>query len=114
KLSVLRRNSRLDLAAKIRAQSLLRQAQLNHGNPGPTLATILRQVGYRSSLSGELLAADYPTSVDTVSAWMSSTIHRTIISNRNYREMGAAVIHTPTGSPFRVISVVIVAKNSGL
>lgn len=113
-LPALRRNARLDLAAQIRAKALINEARLNHGTKATSVSAILRRVGYRARISGELLAADYPTSVGTVTAWMGSTPHRSIILSRRLNEFGVAVIHTPKGTPFRIIVVVVVAERSGL
>lgn len=114
RLPALRRNAQLDLAAQIRAKALINEARLNHGPKATSVSAILRRVGYRSRVNGELLAADYPTSVGTVSAWMRSTPHRSIVLNKRFNDFGMAVIHTPRGTPFRIIVVVVVAQRAGL
>lgn len=109
-----RRSIRLDQAAKMRAQALLTQARLNHGFRASSASTIARRVGYPARTVGELLAADYMTSRDTVRAWQHSAPHRSILLNRTFQDYGIAVVHTPPGSPFKVIIVVLVARKAGL
>jgi hypothetical protein len=49
-------------------------------------------VGYNYSFAGENLAKNYPTSQATVDAWMNSPTHRENILNKEYTDVGFAVM----------------------
>ncbi len=110
----LRLNVRLNTVARLRAQDIIRASKLSHGTKTTTVSAIMRQVGYQATASGEMIAADYQTATEMVSAWSQSLNHRNILLGKKYQDIGIAIVKNPSGYPFSTLVVVVVGKRSGL
>jgi uncharacterized protein YkwD len=105
-LDRLRRNIRLDTAARRHAADMVRRKYFSHYTPaGRDVADRARRAGYiRSDCSwrvGEVLAwgvAGRSTAAATVRAWMDSPTHRRILVSSRYSDLG---VGTVAGTPDR-------------
>jgi len=113
-LPTLRRDVRLETAARIRSNIIIRQATINHGGRTTKATVVIRQVGYHARRSGELLAADFRTAQDTVAAWEYSPNHRYILYDRRFKDIGVAITRNHRGQSFGIVVVVILGQRSGL
>lgn len=92
-LSPLREDSRLDNAAYLKAQDMLRSNYWAHVSPSGVQPWHWFDVaGYRYAAAGENLAKGFSTSSGTMAAWMASPEHRDNILNTNYSDVGFAVV----------------------
>lgn len=86
-------NDDLSQAAFLKAQDMLDQQYWAHTSPGGIPPwKWFADVGYNYSYAGENLAKNYPTAQATVDAWMGSETHRANILNREYVDVGFAVV----------------------
>lgn len=93
-LSPLRMNASLQLAAKHKAEAMIREQYWAHTNPetGQTPWSYIDETGYTYALAGENLAKGFQSSVTLVNAWMQSKPHRDNLLNPDYQEIGVYVI----------------------
>lgn len=94
-LPVLLENSLLDNSALNKASDLVNKNYWSHTSPdGKEFWVFLNQVGYSYLDAGENLARGYFDASSVVDSWMQSESHRLNILNRNYKEMGIAILDT--------------------
>ncbi len=88
-LPILRRNSTLDAAAKLKAEHMANNEYFAHYSPdGVSPWYWFSQAGYNFVHAGENLAIHFTDSSEIVEAWMDSPTHRANIMNGNYTEIG--------------------------
>lgn len=92
-LSDLHLNDKLSQAAFLKAQNMFGEQYWSHESPDGTPPwKWLGDVGYSYSYAGENLARNYATAQAAVNAWMKSPTHRENILNKEYTEVGFAVM----------------------
>lgn len=109
-LAPLRENTTLEKAAQAKAQDILAKGYFAHQSPdGKTPWYWFLQAGYKYLYAGENLAIDFVESTDVVQAWLASPGHRANIENKNYRDIGIAVVTGKFGGdasgPDRIVVV---------
>ena len=88
-LGTLKRNAKLDAAAKLKAEHMAEKGYFAHFSPnGVSPWYWFRQVNYNFVNAGENLAIHFTDSDEVVEAWMNSPTHRANIINKNYTEIG--------------------------
>ena len=94
-LASLSRNSKLENAAKAKAQDMFNKDYWAHYAPdgSTTPWQFITASGYSYKYAGENLAKDFDTSSGVVDAWMNSSSHRANIVNGNYKNMGIVAIN---------------------
>jgi len=101
-LEVLKNNQFLERAAYFKGEDMLKGQYFSHtSHLGVTPWEWFKKVGYHYTYAGENLAMNFITADDAVRAWMESALHRENIMNRNYKDIGIAVLQgklqgTPT------------------
>lgn len=92
-LSKLQENEALDKAAAAKAANMFSENYWAHFAPsGKTPWDFIQSSGYHFTYAGENLAKNFYKSDDVVSAWMNSPTHRDNLLNRNYKDIGIAVV----------------------
>lgn len=92
-LSPLSVNQKLVLAAQKKAQDMIKKGYFAHTSPdGLSPWYWLDNTGYKYITAGENLAKDFTDSIYLHDAWMESSSHKANILNKNYREIGIAVV----------------------
>jgi len=96
KLNPLCMNSALNEAALARAQDMEQNNYFGHTSPdGTTPWHYIRETGYYYTIAGENLASMFDASPhDVVGAWLESDTHRDNIFNKNFTQVGVAIIET--------------------
>lgn len=93
-LSPLVINGQLNEAAQRKAGDMFAFNYWSHISPsGRNPWSFFQEVGYRYLYAGENLARDFMDSQDVVEAWMNSATHRDNLLNKNYQEIGLAVVN---------------------
>ncbi|GAB3461673.1 hypothetical protein GCM10027570_47630 [Streptomonospora sediminis] len=88
----LRRDDRLDAAARGHARGMARRGELDHtGNDGGGPGDRAAAKGYRQ-WSGELIAAGQQSADQTLRAWRTSAGHRRILLDCGHSELGTGVV----------------------
>lgn len=88
-LGLLRRNTTLDAAAKLKADDMAKNGYFAHYSPsGVSPWYWFDQAGYDYLQAGENLAVHFTESSEVVEAWMKSPTHRANIMNGQYVEIG--------------------------
>lgn len=91
--SALRYDEQLSSAAFLKAQDMFKKQYWAHTAPdGTTPWQWFGEAGYNYSYAGENLAKNFTTTRATVAAWMASAHHRENILNKNYTDVGFAVM----------------------
>lgn len=86
-------DEKLSSAAYLKAQDMFRQQYWAHNAPdGTTPWKWLGDAGYNYAYAGENLAKNFTTTQSTVAAWMASKHHRENILNKQYSDVGFAVM----------------------
>lgn len=86
-------NEKLNQAAALKAQNMFAENYWAHFAPsGKDPWGFILSSGYKFSYAGENLARNFYNSEDVVRAWMNSPTHKDNIVNKNYREIGVAVV----------------------
>jgi uncharacterized protein YkwD len=98
-LPALRRNARLEAAARRHSTDMVKRRYFEHVSPtGATVADRVKSTGYLSGVRSWALGEDIgwgtgplasPRAI--VQSWMNSPPHRAVILNRTYREAGVGV-----------------------
>jgi uncharacterized protein YkwD len=92
-LSSLQLNDKLSQAAYMKAQNMFKEQYWAHDSPsGVKPWKWFGDVSYSYSYAGENLAKNYPTAEATVDAWMKSATHRENVLNKEYMDVGFAVV----------------------
>lgn len=110
-LGELKMNSQLKQAAEAKAKDMLKNDYFAHTSPkGVTPWHWLKQSGYQYSFAGENLAINYETAESQHKAWMKSPTHRANILNKNYQEVGIAVVEGKIDGKDALITVQVFAS----
>lgn len=92
-LPPLSENPVLDRAAALKAADMMQKNYFAHTSPDGTDPWHWFKVsGYNYRFAGENLAIGYVDSQEVNQAWLDSPTHRANILNRNYKEIGIAVL----------------------
>lgn len=92
KLSPLSANSRLAMAAQMKADDMAQKGYFSHTSPeGLTPWFWFEKTGYKFVYAGENLAINFHDTNDVNNAWMASPAHRSNILNRYFTEVGIGV-----------------------
>jgi len=92
-LPVLVENEKLNQSAFLKAKDILEKDYFSHFSPeGLSPWHWFRLTGYHYQLAGENLAIGFLDSKEVHDAWMASPSHRQNILNKDYQEVGIAVL----------------------
>lgn len=92
-LPVLKLNPKLELAAQQKAQDILLKDYFAHQSPdGLTPWYWFEKVGYDYQYAGENLAIGFLDSEEVSQAWLESPSHRANLLNKDYKEIGLAIV----------------------
>lgn len=93
-LSLLTINSQLSEAAQKKAAHMFQNNYWSHFAPdGTSPWDFIKQSGYSYEFAGENLAKNFLFSQNVVDAWMDSPTHRANLLNKEYKEVGFAVVN---------------------
>lgn len=85
-------NTKLDQAARLKAQDMVLNDYFAHTSPaGISPWHWFSKSGYDYQLAGENLAIDFNDAQAVIKAWMNSPSHRANILNPNFSEIGVAI-----------------------
>lgn len=94
-LSALSINASLSEAAQAKALDMVNRNYWSHNTPDNKEPWVfIASTGYKYQTAGENLAFGFPTSSDTVLAWMNSPGHRANILNNSYTEVGFGIANS--------------------
>ena len=94
-LGALKINSSLSEAAQAKALDMVNRNYWSHNTPDNKEPWVfIASTGYKYQTAGENLAFGFPTSSDTVIAWMNSPGHRANILNESYTEVGFGIANS--------------------
>ena len=86
-------NDKLSAAASDKAQDMLKNQYFAHISPdGKTPWDFIKANNYDYAYAGENLSIGYNNDQELHSAWMNSETHRDNIMNKNYDEIGLAIV----------------------
>ncbi len=89
----LKENSKLDEAAYLKANDILEKDYFSHQSPeGLSPWYWFKKTGYNYQLAGENLAIGFLDSEEVIQAWLDSPSHKKNLLEKNYEEMGIAVM----------------------
>jgi len=92
-LGTLTENSKLDQAAQLKANDMLKNGYFSHISPsGTTPWYWFSQSGYNYKYAGENLAIGFYDSEDVYNAWLNSQSHKDNMLNSAYTEVGTAIV----------------------
>ena len=92
-LAELQLNDQLSQAAFLKANDMFEAQYWAHTSPsGAQPWKWFKDAGYNYSYAGENLAKNYPTAQATVDAWMNSETHKANVLNKEYIDVGFAVV----------------------
>ena len=92
-LSLLKENPLLDAAAKQKAEDMSQNNYFSHNSPtGVKPWYWITKSGYNYHYAGENLAMNFIDSEEVVKAWLNSPGHRENLLNKNYQDIGLAVL----------------------
>lgn len=90
----LRLNAELSKAAEEKARDMFAKNYWAHFGPnGEKPWDFIKKHGYTYTAAGENLARDFQESNAVVTAWMNSPSHRENLLNKNYQDIGIAVVN---------------------
>jgi len=122
-LAALKQNDLLNQAAEAKAKDMFKNDYFAHTSPkGVSPWHWIKQSGYAYGYAGENLAINYDTAESEQKAWMKSPTHRANILNKNYQEIGIAVVEGKidgknalvTVALFASPKVVVIKKENGI
>lgn len=86
-------NKTLSEAAQRKAADMFAFNYWSHNSPsGRSPWDFFKEVNYNYTYAGENLARDFQTTPSVIQAWMDSPSHRENILEKNYQEIGVAVV----------------------
>jgi len=92
-LPALAENEKLDVAAYLKAQDMVRNGYFSHTSPlGTTPWFWFGEAGYEYAYAGENLAIGFVDSKSLYDAWLDSPSHKANLLNPKYQEVGYAVV----------------------
>ena len=98
-LASLSYNDSLSRAANAKASDMMARDYWAHNSPiGDTPWSFITRTGYRYIFAGENLARDFNDAGSVVDAWMNSPSHRSNLLDKNFKEIGVAVVNDKFGS----------------
>lgn len=87
-------NQQLTQAANAKAADMFTGNYWAHNNPsGKTPWSFISAFGYKYIFAGENLARDFNDAGSVVNAWMDSPSHRSNLLDKNFKEIGVAVVN---------------------
>jgi len=99
-LSLLKENPLLDAAAKQKAEDMFQNNYFSHFSPtGVSPWYWISKSGYNYHYAGENLAMNFIDSEEVVRAWLNSPGHRENLLNKNYQDIGIAVLPADFSKP---------------
>jgi hypothetical protein len=106
-------NQQLATAAEKKATDMFNKDYFAHTSPtGITPWFWLNNVGYKYTAAGENLAKDFTESVYVHEAWMNSPGHRANILNKNYQDVGIAVVEGVINGQKTILAVEFFGKST--
>ena len=91
-------NNSLSQAAGAKAGDMFELDYWAHNSPiGDTPWSFITRMGYRYIFAGENLARDFSDANSVVDAWMNSPSHRSNLLDKNFKEIGVAVVNGKYG-----------------
>jgi hypothetical protein len=92
-LPMVQEDSLLDKAAQDKARDMLTNKYFDHNSPdGITPWHWFDQAGYNFIYAGENLAMNFLDSEEVIRGWLNSPSHKENLLNRNYKDIGIAVL----------------------
>lgn len=92
-LGTLTNNPKLDQAAQLKAEDMVRNQYFEHVSPnGITPWFWFAKTGYDYKYAGENLAIGFYDSAEVYNAWLNSPSHKANLLNPNYKEIGTGII----------------------
>lgn len=91
-LTILTSNPLLNKAALNKANDIILNQNFGHTINGKKFSGWIKEAGYNYTAAGENLAIDFASSERIISAWLNSETHRANILNKDYKEIGVAII----------------------
>lgn len=92
KMAPLYSNFQLTLAAKNKADDLIKKDYFSHNSPdGKKFSQWVKEVDYQYAIVGENLAMGFSSAEAVLAAWMKSEKHRQNILNPKYNQIGIYV-----------------------
>ncbi len=86
-------NPLLAQAAAAKAQNMLAENYWAHYSPsGKSPWSFMNSVGYKYVYAGENLARDFGDAQSVINAWMNSPSHKSNLLDKNFKEIGVAVV----------------------
>lgn len=86
-------NSRLALAARLKAEDLASKGYFSHQSPDGSMPwDWMKKANYDYSYAGENLAVNFFDASDLMDAWLNSPSHRANILSQDYTEIGIAAV----------------------
>lgn len=99
-LAPLQENILLDAAARQKAEDMSQNNYFSHFSPtGISPWHWIEKTGYNYRYAGENLAMNFIDSEEVVRAWFNSAGHRENLLNKNYQEIGIAVLPADLSKP---------------
>lgn len=93
-LPALNNNNQLNMAAQAKAEDMLSNNYWAHISPsGSTPWQFINNSGYNYDFAGENLAKDFNSSKGVVAGWVASKDHLANILDKNYTDIGVAVVN---------------------
>lgn len=97
-LAPLSLNNSLSQAAGAKAGDMFTKDYWAHNSPtGDSPWSFITKAGYRYIFAGENLARDFSDAGSVVDAWMNSPSHRSNLLDKNFKEIGVAVVNDKFG-----------------
>ncbi|NOY15095.1 MAG: CAP domain-containing protein [bacterium] len=107
----LRQNSRLDAAAKLKAEDMITKGYWSHNRPdGRPPWSFLEKAGYEYEVAGENLAKNFKQSKAVVTAWLRSPAHRKNLMEKQFSEVGAGVVYGKLNGVYTSVVVLYLAR----
>ena len=91
-LDQLSTNALLSQAAQNKARAIFTNQSFQHNFPEKKFSSWIKEVGYDYSYVGENLALNFLTDEGVINAWLNSPTHKNNLLNKNFSEIGVAVI----------------------
>lgn len=92
-LPALSTNSLLAQAAAAKGANMFSENYWAHNSPsGKTPWVFISAAGYKYVYAGENLARDFSDAASVINAWMNSPSHRSNLLDKNFKEIGVAVL----------------------
>ncbi len=105
-LGTLEENQKLNEAARLKAQDMVKNGYFAHQSPAGTTPWFwFKQAGYEYKYAGENLAVGFVDSKVVYDAWVNSPSHKANLLNANYTQVGTAVVTGFEGNSTLVVQL---------